>query len=173
MDYKYYGIIPAPLPWVNTVPEVSPKYLPTPSFNTRYHFTIDNLYPELGIKVLLSDGKIFEYKGISGMVVDNKNRINGWEDITSHIKTLIKDNKMDKEQIDNFLMDLFSIIEDHGVKVDVALQFGVSGTRVKPCGNLAFGSFLKDLCSCGCKLRTDNEFIWCSGINCDFFKTLD
>ncbi len=79
---------------------------------------------------------------------------------------------MDEEQIDNFLMDLFATIEDYGVKVDVTLQFGVSNARVKPCGNLAYGSFSKDMCSCGCKLRTDGNYIWCSGPDCDFFKVM-
>lgn len=31
--------------------------------------------------------------------------------------------------------------------------------------------FINSHCSCGCRLSTDNEYVWCSGINCDWHET--
>ena len=74
------------------------------------------------------------------------------------------------ENIENFLMDLDAVVHEHNIKkVDITLQFGAEN-RVKPVGNLAYGRFTDELCRCGCKLRTDGNLIWCSGITCDFLK---
>lgn len=72
--------------------------------------------------------------------------------------------------IDDFLMDLYAIVEDHGMTVDITLQFGVNENRIKPCGNIAYGQMKRELCRCGCKLKSDGEYVWCSGISCDVFK---
>ena len=77
------------------------------------------------------------------------------------------------EDIENFLMDLDAIVHEHNMKVDITLQFGAEN-RVKPTGNLVYSAFirssLKNICGCGCKLRTDGDLVWCSGITCDFLK---
>jgi hypothetical protein len=72
--------------------------------------------------------------------------------------------------IDDFLMDLYAIVEGHEIDVDITLQFGTSENRIKPCGNITYGRMIDRLCRCGCKLKTDGTYIWCSGITCDVFK---
>ena len=40
---------------------------------------------------------------------------------------------------------------------------------VKP--DAIFSWFLSSYCKCGCKLRTDNKLVWCSGVNCNYIET--
>ncbi len=77
-----------------------------------------------------------------------------------------------KEKIDNLLMDLSAILEEHEFTVvDVVIQFGVGTPRIKPTGDLMARQMTKDYCprgNCGCRLVTDGKINWCSGISCDY-----
>ncbi|MCK5609899.1 hypothetical protein KAR91_48955 [Candidatus Pacearchaeota archaeon] len=85
------------------------------------------------------------------------------------IKSIAGIDNMDN--IDNFLMDLNAIINDHCIdKIDISVQFGVSETRIKPAGNIACGRIIDKLCRCGCRLKTDGDYIWCSSPTCGVFK---
>lgn len=67
LDYsrvKHLGIKAAP-PHTISIAEIKP---------TRH--------AESGERVMLPDGTIWEYKGISGYAADNRGRIDGWEDVT-------------------------------------------------------------------------------------------
>ena len=83
MNYKLSGVIPVPLRWANTTPEPTAKYLPTPEHPERYGFYLKRLYADSEITVMLPDGSIWKYKGISGYKIDNEDRINGWLNVTS------------------------------------------------------------------------------------------
>jgi len=71
-----FGIKPVSLKWSNYFGN-DPKYLPVPGS-----------LPILGVnppkwaddctRYMLSNGDIYEYLGISGNIIDNKGRINGW-----------------------------------------------------------------------------------------------
>ena len=83
MDYKLSGVIPVPLRWANTTPLAIAAYLPTPDHPKRYGFYLKGLYADSEIMVMLPDGSVWKYKGVSGYKIDNADRVNGWLNITS------------------------------------------------------------------------------------------
>lgn len=72
------------------------------------------------------------------------------------------------EKFDDVLMDLDAVLDTHGVKADVTIQFGVSTSRIKPTGNLAYRQMTNEYCptGCGCRLNTDGKIYWCSKTTC-------
>jgi len=99
-NIKVSGIIYAPLKWGSLAPKESPAYLPTPDSNPKYGFKINNLNSVLRQKVMLPNGKIYEYKGISAHKVDNINRINGWEEVTGNILKTVEHKESIKKAIE-------------------------------------------------------------------------
>lgn len=80
-----------------------------------------------------------------------------------------------------FIMEQFSSkIEDAcktlGIKNPVIVSINTSPlynslkpARVKVIGNPGATHMTQIVCDCGCKLNTDGEVFWCSGISCNFY----
>ena len=43
---------------------------------------------------------------------------------------------------------------------------------IKFIGNRSLMRFIKRMCSCGCRMVSDNTYVWCSGIKCTFFEKI-
>lgn len=64
---RLYGVRAAPM-WVESIAQVQPKHS-----------------AGMGERVILPDGTIWEYIGISAYACDNRDRINGWQNVTHDV----------------------------------------------------------------------------------------
>ena len=71
--------------------------------------------------------------------------------------------------------DMISLIEDTSATENFILMVnnsapykGLKPPRVKPIGNVSLQRITDVLCDCGCRLLTDGQVYWCSGITCSF-----
>lgn len=76
---------------------------------------------------------------------------------------------VDIEKIQDFLMDLDSVVYDHDINVDIIVCFAVSESRVKPMGNPAFRQLTERKCpKCGNTVAEGEEIEWCTYIYCEY-----
>lgn len=83
--WRGFGIRPVPLAWANALGRA--QHLPQPG--DPWHFGLQPPgWAEDGTRYMLPDGTVWEYLGISGYETTNRGRINGWEDVTMHLRSL-------------------------------------------------------------------------------------
>ncbi len=81
-NLKYSGVQPVPLTFANQYGRV--EDLPIPGDAPKAGVKAPP-HADSGHRVLMPDGTVWEYKGVSGYKVDNDSRVNGWEDVTDSV----------------------------------------------------------------------------------------
>lgn len=76
------------------------------------------------------------------------------------------------DKIEDFLMDLDSVLYDHDIKADIIVNFNVSESRIKPAGNMAYRRKVenKKCPMCDNTMMSDGKINWCTYIHCQHIE---